>query len=132
STLVRHAVNTSSGRFPGSQNAMKELDACKATLQEQLGVDASIFAYPYGAVNERVHELVGSRFDSAVTSILSSVPAVCDPHLIPRIDAQFLWPKPVHHYFGRWRFWAYLQTRQQMRRWRSHPGEPDVAEWIKR
>jgi len=112
------------------KNAVRELETCKATLHEQLGVEATVFAYPYGFVNERVQELVRSRFDMAVTAMLSGVPDVCDPHLIPRIDGQFIWPKPVHHYFGRRRFWAYLQTRQQMRRWRSHPAEPNIAEWL--
>ena len=114
-------------QVPDNQ-VIRELDTCKAVLAERLGVTPRVFAYPYGAVNRRVYELVKTRFDAAVTSVLSELPAVYNRHLVPRLDAQYLWPTPVHFYFGRRRFWLYLQARQQVRRWQSHRGEPLIDE----
>ena len=109
---------------------IKELETCKACLRDRLGVDATVFAYPYGYVNGRVYDIVKSRFEAAVTTMLSNVPKGFDRYLVPRIDGHFLWPKPVHYYFGRRRFRAYLKARQHLRRLGAHPGEPNVEEWI--
>ena len=128
--LQAHSHNHPDLRQLPDKNVIRELETCQATLKERLGIESKLFAYPYGYVNRRVYDLVRSRFDAAVTTMLSAVPAVCDSHLIPRIDAYYIWPKPVHFYFGRRRFSAYLQTRQKLRQWRSHPGEPKVSEWI--
>ena len=100
-----------------------ELDRCISTMQAQLGAVPRVFSYPYGYLNRRVYAHVKARFEHAVTAMLSGLPVSCDPHLVPRLDAAYLWPKPVHYYFGRRRFWAYLRARQQFRRLRSNPVE---------
>ena len=109
-------------------HVIKELDRCVATMTEQLGEAPRTFAYPYGYLNRRVYEHVQARFDYGLTGMLSALPDHGDPHLVPRLDAAYLWPKPVHFYFGRRRFWAYLQARQQVRRWQSNPVEPPLDE----
>ncbi len=109
-------------------HVIKELDRCKSALYERLGIETHTFAYPYGYLNRRIYDLVKARFDYALTTMLSEIPEVCDPHLVPRIDAKYLWPKPIHHYYGRRRFRLYLHGRRQIRRWQSHPGEPNIEE----
>ncbi len=128
--IQAHTHNHPDLRQLPDKHILREVEACKSTLREQLGIESTTFAYPYGYVNRRVYDLVKTHFDVAMTTMLSDVPADCDPHLVPRIDAQYIWPAPVHFYFGRWRFRAYLQTRQQLRRWQSHPGEPVPSDWI--
>lgn len=126
--LQAHSHNHPDLRQLPDNHVIRELETCRATLREQLGIESTLFAYPYGYLNRRVYDLVRSRFEFALTTMLEPLPDEFDPHLVPRIDAYYIWPRPVHHYYGRGRFKAYLQARQQLRRWRSHPGEPVLDE----
>jgi peptidoglycan/xylan/chitin deacetylase (PgdA/CDA1 family) len=66
-----------------------EMDACLQDLQTHLGVRAACFAYPYGAVDERVAAVAASRFRAAFTAKFAPLADTDAPMRIPRFDMYY-------------------------------------------
>ncbi len=89
----------------------EEVAGSQRTIRERTGQSVEVFAYPYGAVNGRVKELVRRYFAGAVTTDLGLVARPCDPHLLPRIDAHYLRPEHIPNLRGA-AYRRYLSARQ--------------------
>ena len=66
-----------------------EMDGCLQDLQTHLGVRAGCFAYPYGAVDERVVAAAASRFQAAFTTRFAPLAETDAPMQIPRFDMYY-------------------------------------------
>ena len=65
----------------------KDIDYSKKTLEDKFGHQIDDFCYPFGRVNELVHEAVKKKFKRAVTINRSRYETKKhNLHLIPRID----------------------------------------------
>lgn len=66
-----------------------EMDGCLQDLQTHLGVGADCFAYPYGAVDERIAAAAASRFQAALTTRFAPLAATDALMRIPRLDMYY-------------------------------------------
>lgn len=83
-------------------------------IRRRTGQEVTAFAYPYGAVNAGVSDIVRRHFAGAVTTRLGVVSGGCDPYYLPRIDAYYLRPRHVPH-LRTPLFRSYLTARQAAR-----------------
>jgi peptidoglycan/xylan/chitin deacetylase (PgdA/CDA1 family) len=67
----------------------REIVASKAALARELGVDATTFAYPYGALCEAARDVVAREFRYGVTTRLAMLAPHDDPALLPRLDSYY-------------------------------------------
>lgn len=74
-----------------------EVAGSQDTIRGRTGQPVTAFAYPYGAVNAGVSEIVRRHFAGAVTTRLGLVKRQCDPYYLPRIDAYYLEPRHIPH-----------------------------------
>jgi peptidoglycan/xylan/chitin deacetylase (PgdA/CDA1 family) len=96
-----------------------EVAGSQDTIRERTGQDVTAFAYPYGAVNAGVANVVRRHFATAVTTRLGLVTRGCDPYHLPRIDAYYLDPRHVPSLRSAL-YRTYLSARQagrSVRRW---------------
>ena len=68
----------------------REIVASKQRLARELGVDATTFAYPYGAVSPAARDIVARTFRFACTTRLAALAPEEDPALLPRLDSYYL------------------------------------------
>lgn len=71
----------------------RELDASRARLEDELGVEVRHFAYPYGTHGDDAVAQVAPRFTTAVTTELGYLPSADSgrlPHRLPRLDTYYL------------------------------------------
>ncbi len=102
-------------RLPLNQ-AEREVRQSKIVIEERLGVEIGMFAYPYGRHDEMTEKIVQQYFHGACSTILGKVERRrSNPFLLERIDSYYL---SNHHLFTRlststldW----YLQLRQLLR-----------------
>ncbi len=90
-----------------------EVADSRARLEDQLGVQVSSFAYPYGSVPAPpalAH--VRGVYDSACGSRCSRISAAVDPHLLPRVDAHYLRSPGLLAHVVRGRLDGYLAARR--------------------
>ncbi|HEX7779306.1 MAG TPA: polysaccharide deacetylase family protein [Vicinamibacterales bacterium] len=66
-----------------------EMDECLQDLQTHLGVRAGCFAYPYGAVDERVAAAAAARFQAAFTTRFAPLAGTDAPMQVPRFDMYY-------------------------------------------
>jgi peptidoglycan/xylan/chitin deacetylase (PgdA/CDA1 family) len=68
----------------------REIVASKQRLARELGVDATTFAYPYGAMSPAARDLVARTFRYGCTTRLAALACEEDPALLPRLDSYYL------------------------------------------
>jgi peptidoglycan/xylan/chitin deacetylase (PgdA/CDA1 family) len=68
----------------------REIVASKQRLARELGVDATTFAYPYGAVDQASRDVVARTFRLACTTRLAALAPEEDSALLPRLDSYYL------------------------------------------
>jgi peptidoglycan/xylan/chitin deacetylase (PgdA/CDA1 family) len=68
----------------------REIVGAKSRLASELGVMATAFAYPYGAVSDAAREVVTREFHYGVTTRLSTLAEHDDRALLPRLDSYYL------------------------------------------
>lgn len=66
-----------------------ELDGATEDIRVALGARPTTFAYPYGAVNDRVAAAAAARFTLACTTAFQPVQRATPPELVPRLDAWY-------------------------------------------
>jgi peptidoglycan/xylan/chitin deacetylase (PgdA/CDA1 family) len=94
--------------------AIEEIALSQQSIQAQLGQPIQVFAYPYGASNPTVAQIVRQHFDGAVGTKLGLVQSNADPYLLNRIDAHYLSPALISH-INSLPFQRYLDFRQVIR-----------------
>ena len=77
--------------------AVHELEESRRLLSQRVGSEVTSFAYPYGAHNTGVRELVRQVYQAACGTRLDWVKSDSDILALPRIDAYYLrpWLSPV-------------------------------------
>lgn len=95
-----------------------EIGGSAARIREELGVHPAAFAYPYGAVNERVAREV-REFRWAVTTELRPLGPRERPHTLPRLDMYYFRTGHWLEAYGSARFRQYLWVRSRARRVRA-------------
>ena len=68
----------------------REIVASKQRLAFELGVDATTFAYPYGAMSPAARDIVARTFRYGCTTRLAALACEEDPALLPRLDSYYL------------------------------------------
>jgi peptidoglycan/xylan/chitin deacetylase (PgdA/CDA1 family) len=66
-----------------------ELEGSQRDIEAALGVRATSFAYPYGALNEDVTRSVRACYRTACTTELRLLAETDEPHLLPRLDMYY-------------------------------------------
>lgn len=66
-----------------------EMDRCVSELGGRLGVAPLSFAYPYGALDDRVAASAAARFSVAVTADFDTVRTDSPRHRLPRLDMYY-------------------------------------------
>ena len=67
----------------------REIVTSKATLRRELGLDATTFAYPYGALCDAARDVVAREFRYGVSTRLAVLAPHDDPALLPRLDSYY-------------------------------------------
>lgn len=93
-----------------------EMDGCVDELRARLGVAPAYFAYPYGAVNDRIAALAARRFEGSVTTRFDSVEAADMRAALPRLDMYYFRDRGALDAWGTPRFARRLQW-VRARRW---------------
>lgn len=70
-------------------DAEREMRESKQTIQERLGRDVEVFAYPYGTYAPWTVDLAREHFSGACSTILGKVASGADPALLPRVDMYY-------------------------------------------
>lgn len=109
--------------------AEDEIVASQQAVHEHAGQPVRAFAYPYGAVNAEVHNIVRRRFDGATSTRLGLVQSDSDRYDLERIDAYYLTPRLARS-MSRPSFRLYLKFRQILRaarRWFVRDWQPTYS-----
>ena len=67
----------------------REIVSSKTRLRRELGVDATTFAYPYGALSDVAREVVAREFRFGVTTRLATLAPHDDAATLPRLDSYY-------------------------------------------
>lgn len=105
-------------RLSAEQMKGEILDS-KAEISDQLGRDASTFAYPYGRMNRESRQIAFENFDASCSTNLGKVGIHHDPASLNRIDTYYLSNQRLFEMMPTAAFDNYLRLRQAMRRVRS-------------
>jgi peptidoglycan/xylan/chitin deacetylase (PgdA/CDA1 family) len=68
----------------------REIVASRTRLIQELGVEVTTFAYPYGGVSAAARDLVAREFRYGVTTRLATLTPHDDPARLPRLDSYYL------------------------------------------
>jgi peptidoglycan/xylan/chitin deacetylase (PgdA/CDA1 family) len=68
----------------------REIVDSKQRLSRELGVRATSFAYPYGAISSVARDVVAREFQFGCTTRLAALSPAADPMLLPRLDSYYL------------------------------------------
>ena len=93
----------------------QELTDSKTRLLERLGTSSDVFAYPYGAVDDRVREAAAAVFSVAVTTDFDTLDDAPDPLLLPRLDAFYFQDTTMLAAWGSPRFRRFIRWRRRLR-----------------
>jgi peptidoglycan/xylan/chitin deacetylase (PgdA/CDA1 family) len=97
-----------------------ELRGSRRALERWSGTAVELFAYPFGAFDERVRAAAARHYAAAFTTQLAPVPARPDLHGVPRVDAYYLDSPLLAYLLDRGRPEPYLHARRWLRRVRGN------------
>ena len=86
-TIGSHTLNHPILPTLSADGMREEIDASRRVLEQRLGRQVELFCYPNGDNDARVHALVRSHYDAAVTTVPGAVGGHDDACLLPRIPA---------------------------------------------
>ncbi len=98
-----------------SDEVRSEVIGSREVLEQQLGVRVTTFAYPYGRYCDRVREIVGGAFASAVTTRLGVTRQGADLLTLERVDSYYLTHPNLFGLLESPWLPAYLAARQAIR-----------------
>ena len=99
-----------------------EIEGSAADIAARTGSRPTVFAYPYGAHDDRVVATTGARFRFACTTELRPLASGDDAQRLPRLDAYYLRAPGRLERWGQPAFRGYLRLRQAGRAVRSALG----------
>jgi peptidoglycan/xylan/chitin deacetylase (PgdA/CDA1 family) len=102
----------------GTDRLEEELDASRAFLESLTGDSNFWFAYPYGAYDAGIRDMVARRFAGACTTRLGFASAASDRYGLERIDTYYLQRPFLWQSLETRRLAAYLAVRRLLRRCR--------------
>ncbi|HEX6314188.1 MAG TPA: polysaccharide deacetylase family protein [Gemmatimonadaceae bacterium] len=100
----------------GDEALEDETRGGRDVLRQRLGVTASSYCYPYGAVGRRERDAVARHFERAVTTEHRLMAEVEDALLMPRLDLYYFNQRGALDGFGAPGFAARVQVRSALRR----------------
>jgi peptidoglycan/xylan/chitin deacetylase (PgdA/CDA1 family) len=95
--------------------AEDELQRSRMAIEERLGEEASVFAYPYGSYNSAIRSIVRKHFVAACSTRLGKVDSASDPFLLKRVDTYYLSTDRMFGALAGRSLERYLQFRQGLR-----------------
>jgi peptidoglycan/xylan/chitin deacetylase (PgdA/CDA1 family) len=96
-----------------------ELSGARDAMNERLGTEAPLLAYPYGRQTPRIRELAGRVHTSAVGTTQALAHEDSDPLDLPRIDAYYLCHSNLLDPLIEGRAERWLRWRNRLRQTRS-------------
>lgn len=72
-----------------SERQVAEIAGCREEIRRELGVQATGFAYPYGALDDGVRALAAHHYAWSVGTTLRPLGDDDHPHALPRLDAWY-------------------------------------------
>lgn len=100
--------------IPLSQ-AEQEIIRSKEVIEDRLGAEIRMFAYPYGKHNSRVREIAHQHFVGACTTRLGRNDAFSDPYRLRRVDMYYLSSPALFRALSNRTLDGYLAFRQTLR-----------------
>jgi peptidoglycan/xylan/chitin deacetylase (PgdA/CDA1 family) len=100
----------------------EEIARSKASLEDRLGVETALFAYPYGRLNAAVRAVVAREFRGACTTRLGKLSGESDPFLLPRVDMYYLARRGLYERLATRPLDWYLGARQALREVKERMG----------
>lgn len=88
-----------------------ELFGAADRIQARIGTPPRVFAYPYGAVDDRTARFASRVYDLACTTELRLLGLREEPHLLPRLDAYYFRDTVYLGHWGSLRLRGYLYLR---------------------
>lgn len=101
-------------RIPIRQ-AEQEIAHSKSKIQDYLGAEVKVFAYPCGKYNSKIKEIVQKQFLGACSAKLGKVKTDCDLYMLNRIDMYYLRSEKLFSIISTHTLDRYLQFRQVFR-----------------
>ena len=102
-----------------SLEAEKEIAGSKAEIEDRLGEQVSIFAYPYGKFNSSVRRLTENAYRAACSVKLGKIHGASDLFALERIDSYYLSNPKIFNSMASRPFDHYMQFRQCLRDFKS-------------
>lgn len=99
-----------------AEDALQQIRGSKRAIQDRLGTEVSLFAYPYGQYDSRVMGIVGEHFRAACGSRSGYVTGTSRALDLERIDPSYLIHPTLIRNLTRGVTPIYLQVRSLMRR----------------
>jgi len=105
-------------RLPGCSDGelTEELAGAAEDIARVLGERPVTFAYPYGAVDDRVAQAAAKQFEVGCTTEFKPVTRRTARHLVPRLDAWYFKDASLLRRWGTPSFRRALALRQGLRR----------------
>lgn len=98
------------------EKAESEMAESKSAIEDNLGIAAASFAYPYGKYNASIEQLARNYYKSACSTELGKVKAGDNPFTLKRLDAYYLSNERVFRSVASASdFDWYMNLRQMMR-----------------
>ena len=92
-----------------------ECETADHSIGQKIGVRPRHFAYPYGAYNGKVIDVVGNRYQSCTTTRLLPLTRTLKLDELPRLDSYYLQSRHIHSDLFSLSSTAYLRLRHYMR-----------------
>jgi peptidoglycan/xylan/chitin deacetylase (PgdA/CDA1 family) len=99
--------------------ARDEIIESKKVIEGHVQQCVDTFAYPYGAYDSTIRDLVRAHFDLACSAALGYVRPGSDPLALERLDMYYLRTEDFFHQLLSWRTDAYLRVRRALRDFRN-------------
>ena len=96
-----------------------ELAGSKALIEDRLGCEAALFAYPYGKLDPTVKKAVERIYRAAFSVKLGKIGTESDFFALERIDGYYLSNKKIFRSLSSGVFDFYLHLRQDLRDFKS-------------
>lgn len=97
------------------EQATEEIIGSKSWIQERLGREVLVFAYPYGRQTPQVRQVVQQHFAGACSTELSVVEPTSDCHWLPRIEMYYFSRNDLFDLLGTVHFYHYIAWRRGLR-----------------
>lgn len=105
-------------------DAEREATRSKEMIQDQLGMKAGLFAYPYGKFNMAIRQMVKNHFEGACSTRLGKAKVNSDLFALSRLDMFYLSNPMFYKALSTMSLDVYLRCRHIMRELKSLVAQP--------